>query len=119
MAELSRKELLKVMQNELACVHRQFGEMCDNGRDCSTCELCLPEEMIVNAYRQIISKLETDHTADVAEVKHGEWQDRLRPYDDEIICSVCGAVFNTIDNCTEKFNHCPNCGAKMDGGKAE
>lgn len=46
----------------------------------------------------------------------GEWEQQLRPYEDEIVCSVCGANFNVIDNCTEKFNHCPNCGAKMIGG---
>lgn len=117
MAELSRKELLKVMQNELACVHRQFGEMCDNGRDCSTCELCLPEEMIVSAYRQIISKLETEPTADVVEVKHGEWSPLGG---DEWFCTNCGKVISTEgswEKPTEK--HCSECGAKMDGGKAE
>lgn len=47
----------------------------------------------------------------------GKWEQQLRPYEDEIVCSVCGANFNVIDNCTEKFNHCPNCGAKMKGEK--
>ena len=45
----------------------------------------------------------------------GEWEQQLRPYEDEIACSVCGAWFNMIDNCTEKFNYCPNCGARMKG----
>lgn len=57
--------------------------------------------------------------ADVVEVRHGEWEQQLRPYDDEIMCSVCGANFNIIDNCTEKFDYCPNCGAKMDGERKE
>ena len=43
----------------------------------------------------------------------GEWIQQLRPYEDEIVCSVCGANFNIIDNCTERFNFCPNCGAEM------
>ena len=30
----------------------------------------------------------------------GEWEQQLRPYEDEIVCSVCGANFNVIDNCT-------------------
>lgn len=45
----------------------------------------------------------------------GEWEQQLEPYEDEIICSVCRMNFNVIDNCTEKFNYCPNCGAKMRG----
>lgn len=55
------------------------------------------------------------HTADVAEVKHGEWN-----YTTEIgvslrhahwNCSLCGAMSENggIEN------YCPNCGAKMDG----
>ena len=47
----------------------------------------------------------------------GEWEQQLRPYEDEIKCTACGALFNVIDNCTEKFNYCPNCGAKMKGGE--
>lgn len=57
-------------------------------------------------------------TADVAEVKHGEW---VYDYTSECIpgtdatldykCSECG------DRSAEEYKYCPNCGAKMDGGK--
>ena len=67
----------------------------------------------------IIDGIEKMPTADVAEVKHGEWVQQLNPYEDEIHCSVCGAVFNVIDNCTETFDYCPHCGAKMDGERKE
>ena len=50
---------------------------------------------------------------DVAEVRHGEWE--FVQIDDCIICSECKNSWNVIDNCTETFNYCPNCGAKMDG----
>ncbi len=43
-------------------------------------------------------------TADVEEVRHGEWCGT--------VCSACGAsVSNGFD-----YDYCPMCGAKMDGG---
>ena len=60
-------------------------------------------------------------TIDVVPVKRGEWVEY--PYclcyegaltEEDIACSSCGAVFNVIDNCTETFKYCPNCGARMD-----
>lgn len=46
--------------------------------------------------------------ADVAPVVHGAWQvtDRFKA------CSVCGYAFARL----LPDKHCPNCGAKMDGG---
>lgn len=46
-------------------------------------------------------------TADVAEVKHGEWLENGANYK----CSVCG---NTESYYTDSY--CRVCGAKMDGG---
>lgn len=49
--------------------------------------------------------------ADVAEVKHGKWED-IADYDASFeygVCSVCGGT--TV--CDE---YCGKCGAKMDGG---
>ena len=60
-------------------------------------------------------------TADVVEVKHGEWRGemkeccdwRKRPYQHFYpnCCSVCHKGVE------ERTPYCPNCGAKMDGGK--
>ncbi len=47
-------------------------------------------------------------TADVVEVKHGEWIDR----DEKTWCSLCGK-----SNKQYKPPYCPHCGAKMDGEK--
>jgi hypothetical protein len=60
-------------------------------------------------------------TADVAEVKHGEWKPIVTqdsylepPYCDTCKCSVCEYE---IDVSETVYKYCPNCGAKMDGGK--
>lgn len=55
---------------------------------------------------------------DFVEVKHGEWIKRtFIVFDNEIKegyhCSVCNTTWDT------NTNFCPNCGAKMDGGKEE
>ena len=48
--------------------------------------------------------------ADVAPVRHGRWID-AREYCGDYMCSNCETLYST-----NKFNFCPNCGAKMDGG---
>ena len=49
-------------------------------------------------------------TADVVEVRHGEWLKGNMPTYGGYKCSVCRE--NTVHY---KANYCPNCGAKMDG----
>lgn len=34
-------------------------------------------------------------------------------FTDDIACSECLAMFSVIDNETERWNFCPNCGADM------
>ena len=52
-------------------------------------------------------------TVDAVEVVHGRWEDA---YDgDGYVCSICGSDFCVLLNETDRFNYCPNCGAKMDG----
>lgn len=59
--------------------------------------------------------------ADVAPVVHAHWVEypECLKYpnaynDDHIVCSACKECFSVLDNDTERFNYCPNCGAKMD-----
>lgn len=66
----------------------------------------------------IINNKEVLPTADVVEVKHGEWTKV------EVIGNGYGQTYYQHKNCTVNstqlyecpFEHCPRCGAKMDGG---
>lgn len=53
----------------------------------------------------MLVRILTTHTADVVEVRHGEWIDR----DGKTWCSLCQA-----SNKQYKPPYCPHCGAKMD-----
>jgi hypothetical protein len=83
----------------------------DNGR-------CF-EVMILEMVMHEISKIPT---ADVVEVRHGEWIDkptgaysRMQSW-----CSACGkhSGIGGIESNRHK-PYCPNCGAKMDGERRE
>ena len=69
------------------------------------------------AFREILSKLKREPTADVQEVKHGRW---AHLGEDEWCCTCCGFVITTEgswEKPAEKY--CSNCGAKMNGGESE
>lgn len=70
---------------------------------------CSPE-----LWEQIASIIEDFPTADVVEVKHGEWivVGRTKGMSAILKCSYCGRVRKGHG----RSNHCPDCGAKMDGG---
>ena len=58
--------------------------------------------------------------SDVATVVHGEWVEGAENftngrYDAE--CNRCGTYISWNDGNSGDWNFCPNCGAKMDGGK--
>ena len=61
------------------------------------------EEIIETAVKDIMEYIEAEP------MKHGHWIEK----DDECECPFCGKAWNYIDNCTETFDYCPNCGAKM------
>ena len=61
-------------------------------------------------------------TAEVEEVRHGEWVEWYPPKEyiitsEEMLycCSMCDAKYEDV----EGYKYCPYCGAKMDGGKRE
>ena len=51
---MTENEIVKVLQNELECIKRQYGNLCDNKRDCNHCDLALKEETVVTAYENAI-----------------------------------------------------------------
>lgn len=60
--------------------------------------------------------IEDTPTADVTEVKHGEWK-RSGPL---LECQRCGEIYSQLGgNADKDWNYCPSCGAKMDGGQTE
>lgn len=44
-------------------------------------------------------------------IKHGHWDEIVNQ---GMYCSECHNYFSFDDNCTEEFDYCPHCGAKMD-----
>lgn len=88
------------------------GAMLDEMRDCKFANPESDFQRGVNASIDILTVgIKHLPTADVVEVRHGEWE-RSDEYEEQYgylyKCSVCG-VLCFLDK------YCPNCGAKMDG----
>lgn len=70
-----------------------------------------------------VDVIKSKETADVEEVRHGEWVTRNICCFEWTVCSVCGASFkpDNWENVWKKLYgnpaYCPLCGAKMDGGE--
>lgn len=67
-----------------------------------------------------------EYTSERVNVVHGRWIEYplclgyVGAYsEDHIVCSNCKTVWSIIDNDTERFDYCPNCGAKMDGERRD
>ena len=63
-------------------------------------------------------------SADVAPVRHGRWNEESPDCldgDSVYVCSVCGETWTLIEGTPldNNMHYCPNCGAKMDGGKED
>lgn len=75
-----------------------------------------------NGLQVAIQELRELPAVDAVPVVHGRWIEYplclgyVGAYsEDHIVCSSCKTVWSIIDNDTERFKQCPNCGAKMDG----
>ena len=72
------------------------------------------------AVKNCILEIEEAPTAEVEEVKHGEWKlcfEDFRKQIDGDECSACG--FQHYGSGISHYKYCPNCGAKMDGERSE
>lgn len=67
---------------------------------------------------EIAEALDEIPTADVEEVKYGKWRTELDEFDwNKNTCTHCGYVKRTDIHVSLGWKFCPNCGAKMDGGR--
>ena len=63
--------------------------------------------------KEFLDKIRSQPTADVAEVKHGEWSRGTEPNGSVYAhCSACNRKMNSY---CYGYAHCPLCGARMDG----
>ena len=78
-------------------------------------QFLVPE--FADGWNAVLKILEKEPTADVVEVKHGEW----KKVECGTICTNCNRVYDNdfeflYKQIKEYFKRCPECGAKMDGG---
>ena len=87
-----------------------------NCKDCIHNEVCHMREICNDIEEQIkeLGCMDFIARADVQEIKHGEWI--MTCNGDYYYCSECLNYKKPIDR---EFFYCPNCGAKMDGGKED
>jgi hypothetical protein len=72
-----------------------------------------PDHLSTKIFNLFIARLELEPTADVVEVRHGEWT--LNP-DGSGTCSECKCTQKHIWDMDNIQSFCGKCGAKMDGG---
>lgn len=83
-------------------------------RDKSITQFDWSEKVDLEEFEEVLNNIPA---ADVAPVRRGEWKPvfiRCRPDEAAVRhekCTVCGTI-----KC-ERTNYCPNCGARIDGGK--
>lgn len=81
---------------------------------CAACNKQFPDEPCEPAECEILLSLDRQPTIDAAPVAHGEWIMQKHDIYTTCACSQCGTEFEWS---LMTYNYCPNCGAKMDGGK--
>lgn len=109
MRKMNDKELCKkcIYYDDFCC--RNNKAICVNNSEYRDAE------MVINAIinRKVVVVEDTGLTADVQPVKRGKW---LNTRDkNKKMCSCCGVIHFIVQYPFGRANHCPNCGARMDG----
>ena len=63
----------------------------------------------------VVRYLNTLPTVDAVEVVHGRWEPHPRHPEFDRCSACCNCIIGDDWADDEKWNYCPNCGAKMDG----
>lgn len=107
---------IQVLQREIECVKRKSSTNCT---DCLNCDLLMPDERILTAYKNAIDALQNEQGVTVQECGH--WVSFTECANAGVYCSVCHKKVYKEDyaRCNRKnklrSDYCPNCGAKMEG----
>ena len=102
-------------------INEMAREMCHLSAECKTCQICNERYHGDDdlCYFQCVAKEIVNHG--YCKQSEGKWE----KFDGErFICSNCVKVFElgstaTIYDVKRVWNYCPNCGARMSGGKNE
>lgn len=120
---------MKTRENQRACddyFHREACHMWSSGAISNTvASKCQQFEPVSYETLKELQDLYKMHKGEVAPVVHGEWVEKNEPYaytatgrEIHIFhCSVCDFTWANKRMVFDHFKHCPNCGAKMDGGE--
>ena len=96
MAEYIERDALEVALN-----HRLNFLMAENGE----------YDHYTSGFDEAVTRVENFPAADVAPVRHGEWEIVVGSNGKEYMVCTCCRVSQDL---TGVFTYCPNCGAKMD-----
>lgn len=105
---------IQVLQREIECVKRKSSTNCT---DCLNCDLLMPDERILTAYKNAIDALQNEQGVTVRE--RGYWTSLTDCANAGVYCSVCHKKIYKEDyaRCNRKnklrSDYCPHCGSKM------
>lgn len=70
-------------------------------------------------YGRMKKAVEETPTIDAEPVRHGRWIKRKTHFAQGGVSAKCSACQKDVQYLGNPLNYCPNCGAKMDGGKED